>query len=84
MEKRINIKLAELKPQQQAYIDDFDDDSFSLKFMEMGLLPGEKVKFIRYAPMGDPLMLELDGYFLTIRREDALSINVSVIEVNPS
>jgi len=82
LENRINIKLAELRPNQEAYINDFEDDLISLKLMEMGLLPGEKVKLIRYAPMGDPMMLELDGYFLTLRREDAININVSVIGDN--
>lgn len=41
------------------------------RLMELGLLPGTKVKLARRAPLGDPLEIRLRGYSLSIRRREA-------------
>lgn len=46
--------------------------------LDMGLTPGTKVTVERIAPLGDPLGLELRGYALTLRKEDARIIEVEV------
>ena len=40
-------------------------------FLDMGLIPGTEVSVVKYAPMGDPVELELHGYKLTLRLADA-------------
>lgn len=45
-------------------------------FLDMGLIPGAKVKLVKYAPMGDPMELRIHGYELTLRVADAASICV--------
>ena len=47
-----------------------------LRFLDMGLIPGTYVKLEKIAPMGDPLQIEVRGYTLTIRREDAQKITL--------
>ena len=42
--------------------------------MDMGLIPGERVSMIKYAPMGDPMELRISGYELTLRKADAAKI----------
>lgn len=42
-----------------------------LRFQEMGLLPGTEVKIIRKGPMGWPLEINVRGYSLALRKEDA-------------
>jgi Fe2+ transport system protein FeoA len=42
----------------------------------MGLLPGTRVTLTRVAPLGDPLELRLRGYALSIRRAEALQIEI--------
>ena len=49
-------------------------------FLDMGLIPGEKVTLVKFAPMGDPMELQLRGYVLTLRREDARSIEIKKAE----
>ena len=44
--------------------------------MELGLVPGTRVSVTRVAPLGDPLELRLRNYALSIRRAEALSIEV--------
>jgi Fe2+ transport system protein FeoA len=46
------------------------------RLMEMGLIPGTEVRVMRRAPMGDPIELRLRRYSLSIRREDAATIEV--------
>ncbi|WP_294455327.1 ferrous iron transport protein B [uncultured Allofournierella sp.] len=45
-------------------------------FLDMGLTPRTQVTLRKVAPMGDPIELELRGYELTLRLEDAKSINI--------
>ena len=49
-------------------------------FLDMGLIPGEEVTLVKFAPMGDPMELQLRGYVLTLRREDARSIEIKKAE----
>jgi Fe2+ transport system protein FeoA len=48
----------------------------SLKLMELGFVPGEPVIFLRNAPLGGPIEIELMGYRLCIRRSDGDNIFV--------
>jgi Fe2+ transport system protein FeoA len=45
-------------------------DEASLKLMELGFGPGESVTFLRAAPLGGPIEIELMGYRLCIRRAE--------------
>ena len=47
-----------------------------LRFLDMGLIPGTKVTLRKVAPMGDPIQIQVRGYELTIRREDAARITL--------
>lgn len=46
-------------------------------FLDMGLIQGTEVTVVKYAPMGDPIELQIHGYELTIRMEDAQNIEIS-------
>jgi hypothetical protein len=46
--------------------------------MELGVLPGTRVQVVRVAPLGDPLELSARGCSLSIRKQDALLIDVIV------
>lgn len=47
-------------------------------FLDMGILPGARLKLVRYAPMGDPMELRIHSYELSLRLEDAANIGVAV------
>ena len=47
-----------------------------LRFLDMGLIPGTRVKLQKVAPMGDPIQIQVRGYELTIRREDVRQITL--------
>lgn len=47
------------------------------RLLDMGLTPGTRVMVRKVAPMGDPIELNLRGYELTIRLEDAQKIEIT-------
>jgi Fe2+ transport system protein FeoA len=44
--------------------------------MEMGLVVGKKLKVLFKAPFGDPIAIDLGGYVLSLRLDEAKLINV--------
>ncbi len=48
------------------------------RLMELGLTAGTPVEMVRFAPMGDPVEIRLRGYNLTLRRQEAAQILVSL------
>ena len=51
------------------------EGALRLRFLDMGLIPGTTVTLRKIAPMGDPIQIQVRGYELTIRREDARKID---------
>ena len=52
------------------------EGSLRQHFLDMGILPGAEVKLMKYAPMGDPMELLVQGYVLTLRLAEAEKIIV--------
>ncbi len=73
-----SIRLSELKKGQKALIQHHEESDFQLTLMEMGCVPGEPVWIEMVAPMGDPIAIQIAGYYLSIRKQDAQSIWVSL------
>ena len=53
------------------------EGSLRQHFLDMGMIPGQEVKLTKYAPLGDPMELLLNGYTLTLRKADAAKIEIS-------
>ena len=49
-------------------------------FLDMGMIPGQVVTLTKYAPLGDPMELLINGYSLTLRLADAARIDVEPVE----
>ena len=47
-------------------------------FLDMGVIPGARITFIKFAPMGDPMELRIHSYELSLRLADAANIGVAV------
>ena len=48
-------------------------------FLDMGMIPGAEVTVVKFAPMGDPMELQVHGYELTLRLEEAEKIEIEQI-----
>ncbi len=66
--------VADLKKGEFGVITGFLDDVISLKLMEMGCLPGVRVKLNFIAPLGDPIAIDVAGYNLSLRNSEASNI----------
>lgn len=48
-------------------------------FLDMGVIPGAEITLMKFAPMGDPMELRVQGYELTLRLADAEKIEVAPV-----
>lgn len=46
------------------------------RLMEMGIVPGVRIRMVKAAPLGDPIEVKLLGYRLAIRKNDAEAIEI--------
>jgi ferrous iron transport protein A len=53
------------------------DDAVVQRLLEMGLLEGEEIEVLGFAPLGDPLEIRLRDYRLSLRRSEAARVLVS-------
>lgn len=71
--------LDQLTPGQIARVTKVDgDDSLVQRILEMGLLEGDEVEVLGFAPMGDPMEIRLRDYRLSLRRAEAGRVHVSL------
>ena len=71
------MTIDDLKIGQSGVIDRVGGEgALRLRFLDMGLIPGTNVTLEKVAPMGDPIQIQVRGYELTIRREDAAQITL--------
>ena len=82
------MTMDELKPKQSAFICSVGGSGeLRHHLLDMGLTPRTEVTLQKIAPMGDPVQIELRGYELTLRLEEARKIEIEDIhqkEVKPS
>ena len=71
--------LAELLIGSKGEMIQISDNSLEQKLLEMGCTPGEKFEVVRKAPFGGPIAILISSYVLSIREEDARSINVKIL-----
>ena len=77
------MKLSELAIGQTAQITSVGGEgSLRQHFLDMGVIPGAEVKTVKLAPLGDPIQLNIHGYELTLRLDDAKKIEVDQLPPN--
>ena len=69
-------RLSQIKPGKLVRIVSFENNDLLLKLMEMGCIPGEKIKIEQVAPLGDPISIAVAGYSLSLRLNEADGIFV--------
>jgi len=52
--------------------------ALALHILEIGVVRGAAVRFLRAAPLGGPIEVEVDGFLLSLRRDEANSVLVDV------
>lgn len=52
---------------------------YKRKLLAMGLTPGVEILVKRYAPLGDPIEIEVRGFALSLRKEEANALCVTLM-----
>jgi Fe2+ transport system protein FeoA len=72
--------LDELKLGQRAMIEAVGGDNPVVqRLLEMGVLEGEEIEVIGFAPLGDPMEVRLRDYRLSLRRKEAAGVTVRLL-----
>ncbi len=71
--------LYEIENNQVGTIIDFKNQPNSkLRLAEMGVMLGVEVRMIKKTPLGGPVQIKINNYYLTLRKEDAILIYLKV------
>jgi len=57
-------------------VDVAGDDGIAIRLMEMGLIDGEEIELLGFAPLGDPIEFEVRGYRLSLRKNEARRVTI--------
>lgn len=72
-------QLSSLQKGDSAIIESFSDDLMKQKLLEMGCLPGEVITIDRFAALGGPMAIRVNGSMLGLRLDEAASIIVKPV-----
>ncbi len=73
------MSVCDLKPGEKAIIKSVDgDDKLVKRLHVLGFIQGTEVELIRIAPLGDPLVVNLRGFDLAIRKKDAKNVVLTI------
>jgi ferrous iron transport protein A len=71
------MTLNDLKPGQEGTVISIGEKGpIKRRIMDMGVTPGAVVKVIKVAPLGDPIEINIRGYELSLRKEEAKQIQI--------
>lgn len=74
------MEMDKLKPKQSAFITKVGGDgALRHHLLDIGLTPGTEITLQKIAPMGDPIQIEVRGYELTLRLDEAKKIEIENI-----
>jgi ferrous iron transport protein A len=64
------------KDDRATIVDVTGDDGIATRLMEMGLIDGEEIHLVGFAPLGDPIEFEVRGYRISLRATEARRVVV--------
>jgi ferrous iron transport protein A len=73
------LTLDLLQKGTKASVQGFEDEVVEEKMLEMGCLPGSILEVERIAPLGDPIIINVSGSNLALRKDEARHIRITVI-----
>ena len=75
------MNLAEIKEKQSAVLTEIGGQgALRQHFLDMGLIPGTRVTYVKAAPMGDPIEYRIWDHELTLRLPEAEQIKVTDVQ----
>lgn len=69
-------RLSELLPGDGGVVNDISSNAITAKLVEMGLYKGKPIQVLFRAPLGDPIAIDIEGYTLSLRKDEATFIEI--------
>ena len=70
------IPLDQINIGEYHLIEKISGSSLSLRLQELGFTQGERVKILKKSPFGDPILVKIMNYEISLRKKDAAEILV--------
>lgn len=75
----MKLTLRDLKPGQEGTVVSIGEKGpMRRRIMDMGVTPGTSIKVIKVAPLGDPIEVNIRGYELSLRKNEAENIRIAI------
>lgn len=77
----MSVGIEKLQPGDRARVVGYggSDKEYRGKLLSMGLTRGTVVQFVKRAPLGDPVEIEVRGFALTLRRAEARILELELV-----
>ncbi|MCI9502746.1 MAG: ferrous iron transport protein A [Hungatella sp.] len=73
------MTLRDLKPGQQGKVTSISTTgAMKRRIMDMGVTPGVEIRVVKVAPLGDPVEVNVRGYELSLRKDEAAQVQVQM------
>jgi ferrous iron transport protein A len=84
METEITTQLRDMAPGTVGRVVGYDKtfSGYKGKLLSMGLTPGTEFLVIRIAPLGDPVEINVRGFYLSLRKQEADALVVEEVSNN--
>jgi ferrous iron transport protein A len=78
----MRVRISELRPGDRARIVGYGagEKSYRAKLLAMGLTRGAELTFVKRAPLGDPIEVEVRGFALSLRRSEAEQLELERLD----
>jgi ferrous iron transport protein A len=71
------MSIIDLKPGENGYIKNIiGDERLTRRLLALGCIEGTRITLKTTAPLGDPIIINVRGFDLAIRKKDAFSIKL--------
>jgi ferrous iron transport protein A len=75
--------LSQYKSGESGIVVSVEQDAIRSQLIEMGFYEGKKIKLLFKAPFGDPIAVDVDGYVLSLRLNEARLVSLQSISEEP-
>ncbi|MCB0840879.1 MAG: ferrous iron transport protein A [Bacteroidetes bacterium] len=65
------MRLNKMSISQSGEVAAVEENDLKPKLTDMGLIPGKQIRVLFKAPLGDPIAIDVEGYILSLRLEEA-------------
>ena len=71
--------LSDITNGSKVMVSEISQSKLRVKLMEMGVIKGRILTVLYRAPFGDPMAIDIDGYVLSLRKDEAGLVDVELM-----